>query len=225
VERPLVSIIMPVYNAEPFLRETLDSIYAQTYEPLEVIAVDDGSTDSSVTILRSYPDVRIVQQENQGPSAARNRAIEHARGEFIAYVDADDVVPPDKLSIQVGYLLEHPEVAATLGRQEWMNPPPGLARDVVWGDLDGVPIVSMVVRRRVLQDVGEVDEDKGGDLDFLVRLRERGLVFVVVPEIVLHRRYHGGNLVAGRGLGPLPAISLKEKLDRERARARAERPQ
>ena len=219
---PLVSIIMPVYNAEAFLRETLESIYAQTYEPFEVIAVDDGSTDSSVAILSSYPEVQVFQQANHGPSAARNRAIEYARGEFIAFVDSDDVIPANKLSLQVGYLLEHPEVAATLGRQEWMNPPPGLARDVVWGDLDGVPILSMVVRLAVLQDVGEMDEAKGGDLDFLVRLREQGHAFVVLPEIVLHRRYHGGNLVAGRGMSPLPAISLKEKLDRERARARGE---
>jgi glycosyltransferase involved in cell wall biosynthesis len=218
---PLVSIVMPVYNAEPFLAETLRSIAAQTYQPTELIAVDDGSTDASVEILRTHPGTRLLRQQNSGPSAARTRAIACAAGEFIAFVDADDVVPPNKLSVQVGYLLDHPEVAATLGRQEWMNPPPGLARDVVWGDLDGVPILSLVARRAVFAEVGEMDEEKGGDLDFLVRMRERGLTFVVLPEIVLHRRYHGGNLVAGRGLAPLPPISLKEKLDRERARARA----
>jgi glycosyltransferase involved in cell wall biosynthesis len=214
---PLVSIVMPVYNAEPFVRETLDSVFAQDYEPFEVIAVDDGSTDGGAAIVESYAGVTLLRQENQGASAARNNAIAHARGELIAFVDADDVVPPGKLNLQVGYLLEQPEVGATLGRQEWMNPPPGLARDAVWGDLDGIPILSMVVRRSVLDEVGEMDEEKGGDLDFLVRMRERGIEFVVLPDIVLHRRYHGGNLVAGRGLSPLPAISLKEKLDRERA--------
>jgi len=223
VQGPLVSIVIPVYNAEAFIGEALDSVFAQDYEPYEVIAVDDGSSDNSAAIVRSYPDVRFFQQENSGASAARNVGIAAARGEFVAFVDADDVVPPNKLSLQVGYLLEHPDVVCVLGRQRWMTLPEGLAKDVVWGDPDGIPIMSMVMRTSVLRDVGEYDEDKGGDLDMLVRLRERGLEFVVLPDFVLDRRYHGGNLVAGRNLSPLPAISLKEKLDRERAlRAAAE---
>jgi hypothetical protein len=80
----------------------------------------------------------------------------------------------------------------------------------------------MVVRRDIYLEVGEMDEDQGGDMDFLVRLRAAGYEFVVLPKIVLHRRYHGRNLVAGRGLSPLPLISLKAKLDHERAQ-RAER--
>jgi alpha-1,6-rhamnosyltransferase len=219
---PLVSVILPVYNAEPFLRETLDSVLAMDYEPFEVVAVDDGSTDGSVEILRSEPRVRLVEQANAGASAARNTGAHHARGALFAYVDADDLVPANKLALQVGYLLEHPDVACVLGRQEWMNPPEGLARDQVFGDLDGIPLMSMVIRADVLRELGDFDEEKGGDMDMLVRLRERGYSHHVLPEIVLHRRYHGGNLVAGRGLSPLPAISLKEKLDRERARARQE---
>jgi hypothetical protein len=146
-----------------------------------------------------------------------------AAGELIAFVDADDIVPSTKLAVQVGYLLEHPEVACVLGRQHWLNPPPGLARDPVWGDLDGIPINSAVFRTRVLRELGTFDEDKGGDLDMLVRLRAAGHAFEVLPEIVLHRRYHGGNLVAGRGLTPLPAISLWEKLARERAQRTQDR--
>jgi glycosyltransferase involved in cell wall biosynthesis len=223
VRGPLVSIVLPVYNAEAFVAETLESVFAQDYEPYEVIAVDDGSSDGSAAIVQSYPSVRFFQQENRGASAARNVGVAAANGELVAFVDADDVVPPNKLSLQVGYLLEHPDVVCVLGRQHWMTLPDGLAKDVVWGDPDGIPIMSMVMRTSVLREVGEYDEDKGGDLDMLVRLRERGLEFFVLPDIVLHRRYHGGNLVAGRNLSPLPAISLKEKLDRERAaRAAAE---
>jgi glycosyltransferase involved in cell wall biosynthesis len=222
VRGPLVSVVIPVYNAEDFIGEALDSVFAQDYEPFEVIAVDDGSSDGSAAVVESYPDVRFFRQENRGASAARNVGIEAARGEFVAFVDADDIVPPNKLSLQVGFLLEHPEVVCVLGRQHWMSVPEGLARDIVWGDLDGIPIMSMVMRTDVLREVGEYDEDKGGDLDMLVRLREKGLKFEVLPDIILHRRYHGGNLVAGRRLSPLPAISLKEKLDRERARRAAE---
>jgi len=217
---PLVSAIMPVYNAEAFLAEALESVFAQDYEPVEVIVVNDGSSDRSAEIARSFPGVRYFEQENQGASAARNLAIGHSAGEFIAFVDADDVFPPTKLTLQVGYLLEHPEVACVLGRQEWMQEPPNPVRDSVWGDIDGIPLLSMVARRSVLLEVGEFDEEQGGDMDFLVRLRAEGHQFVVLPDIVLHRRYHGNNLVAGRGLSPLPPISLKAKLDRERARMR-----
>ena len=221
MSNPLVSVVIPVYNAEPFLRATLASVFAQDYEPFEVLVVDDGSSDASGEIARTFPGVRYFRQENRGPSAARNLGVANARGELVANVDADDIIPPHKLTVQVRYLLEHPEIACVLGRQEWIDPPDELARDPVWGDLDGIPLNSMVVRRSALLEVGEFDEEKGGDLDFLVRLRERGLRHAVIPEIVVYRRYHGDNLVAGRGLSPLPAISLKEKLDRERARAAA----
>jgi glycosyltransferase involved in cell wall biosynthesis len=219
MHRPLVSVVMPVFNAQQFVGDALESVFAQDYDPIEVIAVDDGSTDTSAAIVQSFARVRYLRQAtNSGASEARNVGIDAARGEFIAFVDADDIVPPTKLTIQVGHLLAHPELACVLGRQHWMNPPSGLARDAVWGDLDGIPILSAVFRANVLRELGPFDEEKGGDLDMLVRLREAGYSFTVLPDIVLHRRYHGGNLVAGRGLTPLPPISLKEKLARERAR-------
>jgi alpha-1,6-rhamnosyltransferase len=217
---PLVSVIIPVYNAEAFLVEALASVFAQDYEPFEVIVVDDGSTDRSGAVAQADRRVRYLRQENRGAAEARNAGASHASGELFAYVDADDSVPPYKLRLQAGYLVEHPEVSAVLGRQEWVDPPPGLARDVVWGDLDGIPLMSMVVRADVVRQVGPFhDASWGEDMDFLIRLREHGFRFVVLPDIVLTRRYHGGNLFAGRGLAPVPPISLKQKLDRERARA------
>jgi glycosyltransferase involved in cell wall biosynthesis len=218
VKGPLVSAVMPVYNAEEFLAESLQSVFAQDYEPIEVIVVNDGSQDRSGEIARSFPGVRYYEQENQGASTARNHAIARANGEFVAFADADDVLPPTKLSTQVGYLLEYPDVACTLGRQHWLKEPPGAVRDAVWGDIDGIPLVSIVVRRSIIQELGGLHAAPTGDLDFLVRLREAGYKHVVLPEIVLHRRYHGENLVAGRGITPLPPMFLKAKLDRERAR-------
>jgi glycosyltransferase involved in cell wall biosynthesis len=218
--RPLVTVVVAVYNAERFLREALDSVLAQDYEPLEVIVVDDGSTDRSGEIARSYPRLRYLRQENGGPAAARNAAIAFARGELLAVADADDVQLPHRLSLQVGYLLEHPEVSVTLGRQEWITPPPGAARDRIWGDLDGVPLASMVARARAVREVGGYDPAlrTAEDVDLLVRLRERGHRLAIVPEVVVHRRYHGGNLVAGRRQEPIPLALLKAKLDRDRAR-------
>ena len=216
---PLASVIVPVYNRERFLRDTLDSIFALDYEPFEVVVVDDGSTDGSAAIAESYDGVRCIRQENSGPAAARNAGVDVSQGEFIAFVDSDDVVLPHKLSAQVGYLLDHPEIAATLGRQEWMTPPPNAVPDLVWGDLDGITPISVVIRRAALVEVGCFDPALRGpeDVDLLVRLREGGYRFLVIPDVVMRRRYHGDNLVAGNRDAPLPLELLKTKLDRERA--------
>ncbi len=97
-----VSVVIPCYNASPFLRETLDSVLNQTHPPLEVIVVDDGSTDDSAAIAESYgPPVRVVRQENQGESVARNRGIDDAKGDWVAFLDADDVWKPEKLDLQM----------------------------------------------------------------------------------------------------------------------------
>lgn len=101
--RQSISVVIPCYNAAPFLRETLDSVTAQTSPPLEVLVIDDGSTDASADIAGSYgPPVRVIRQENQGESVARNRGIDQARGEWIAFLDADDVWHPAKLQRQLG---------------------------------------------------------------------------------------------------------------------------
>ena len=216
---PLVSVVVPVYNVEGFLREALDSLFAQDYEPFEVVVVDDGSTDGSGTIARSYPEVRYLRQENQGPAAARNAGIAAARGEIVAFADADDVQLPTRLSVQVGHLTERPEISATLARQVWITPPPGAVPDVVWGDLDGIPAMTMVVQKRTLAELGGFDPRLRGpeDTDLLIRMREGGHRFVVLPEIVMRRRYHGENLVAGRGDVVAPAALIRAKLERSRA--------
>jgi glycosyltransferase involved in cell wall biosynthesis len=220
---PLVSVVMPVYNAEKFLPEALESVLEQDYEPFEVIVVDDGSTDGTPQVVERYPRVTYIRQENAGASAARNTGIATAAGEWIANVDGDDRVPPSKLSLQMDYLIRHPEVVCVLGRQEWIDPPPWLVRDQVYGELDGIPLNSMVARRDVLLELGGHDDSHGGDLDVLVRMRESGYEYAVIPEVVVYRRYHGENLVASAPITtPLPLVSLKAKLDRERARAAGE---
>ena len=106
---PRVSVVIPTYNCARFLGRTIDSALRQTYRDFEVIVVDDGSTDETQTLMASYGDgVRCICQPNQGVSAARNLAIEHSDGEFIAYLDADDLWSPEKLARQVEYLDAHP---------------------------------------------------------------------------------------------------------------------
>jgi glycosyltransferase involved in cell wall biosynthesis len=222
--RPLVSVITAVYNGERYLREALESLFAQDYEPFESIVVDDGSEDGTPEIARSFP-VRYHRQENQGAAAARNAGIALARGELIAYLDADDLLPPNKLSVQSAYLEGHPNVGCVLGRQEIMlqgvEPPEWLTRDALYGDLDGIPLVSAMVRKRVLDDLGGFDETFGfaEDRDLFIRMREHGVEITVLPEIMVYRRFHGENTNFRRRPAKHPILrSLKGKLDRERAK-------
>jgi glycosyltransferase involved in cell wall biosynthesis len=224
---PLVSVVVPVYNAEEFVAAAIKSLLAQTSPSFEVIVVDDGSTDRSAEIAGSFPEVETLRQSNAGPAAARNAGISRARGDFVAFHDADDLVPPTKLDVQVGYLLEHPGVDCVLARQEWIDPPAWLARDAVYGDLGGIPLPSAVYRASVLRELGGFNESfrTGEDVDLLIRLRERGGRYAIVPEVLLYRRFHGDNLSVVGGPPKNRIRSLKEKLDRERARGGVEERQ
>src|SRR5438128_3215870 len=97
-----VTVIMPVFNREHLVRRALESVLSQTYKPDQIIAVDDGSTDGTPAILRSFsPSVTVLAQNNQGPYPARNLALQHARGDYIAFLDSDDLWMPLKLEKQV----------------------------------------------------------------------------------------------------------------------------
>ncbi len=107
--RPLVSVVIPAYNAEGYLAATIESVLAQTYRPLEVLVVDDGSSDGTVALARSFGDpVRVIEQENKGPAGARNTGFAEARGDIIALLDADDLWMPERLAACVDLLQSDP---------------------------------------------------------------------------------------------------------------------
>jgi GT2 family glycosyltransferase len=210
--RPLVSVVVPVYNGARFLAAALESVFAQDYRPIEIIVVDDGSDDGSAEIARSFDGVRYLFQNNQGQAAARNVGVHAARGEFVAFLDADDLMLPGKISAQLNYLLQHPETACTLsGREIFCEPqvePPTWLRDderpreeldaagAELEDLRAGGMSSVVFRRRALARAGGFDPDLRlvEDIDWLLRLREAGLNVAVLPQVLWRRRIHGANL-------------------------------
>ena len=110
--RPLISVIIPTYNAAPYIGETLDSVLSQTYPRKEIIVIDDGSTDSTPQSLEAYNStVRSIRQENAGAGAARNAGVKAASGDYIAFLDADDLWLPEKLDVQMRIAEKHPESA------------------------------------------------------------------------------------------------------------------
>jgi glycosyltransferase involved in cell wall biosynthesis len=221
---PLVTMIVAVHNGERYLRTALESLYAQDYEPFEVVFVDDGSTDGSATIAREFEGLRYVHQENQGLAAARNTGLSLAAGEFLGYLDDDDLIPPHKIRRQAEYLAANPEVGCVLGRQDitfepGVDPPEWLTRDTIFGDLDGIPLVSAMIRTELLRAVGgfDISYPFAEDRDLFVRLREHGVRIEVIPEVLLFRRFHGQNMNFRLRPRKHPLLrSLKAKIERER---------
>ena len=119
--KPFVSVLMPVYNAEKYLAASIGSVLAQTYGDFELLICDDASTDGSAEIVRSFDDARITlmaNASNLGNAATRNRLIEHASGEYMAVLDADDMAEPDRFAKQVEFLEKHPEIGLC---GSWVN--------------------------------------------------------------------------------------------------------
>lgn len=227
--RGLVSAIIPAYNAAAFLAEAIESVLAQRYPDIEIIVVDDGSTDDPGEVARRFPRaVRCVRQDNAGPAAARNRGIRMACGEFIAFLDADDLWPADKLDIQMPRLAGDPALDVVAGRIQYVRLDGAAELDLRFEDerntVTHVHLGSAVFRRRAFERVGLFDETLrfSEDQDWYLRAREQALSIVVVREITLLYRLHAGNMTRNATSQQLGlALVLKKSLDRRRMKTGA----
>jgi glycosyltransferase involved in cell wall biosynthesis len=216
---PLVSVIIPVFNGERFLREAVESVLAQQYSSLEIIVVDDGTTDGTANVARSLPEtVRYLYQTNQGPAAARNRGIEQAQGSLIAFADADDLWPADKLELQLPYLIKEPAVDIVLGRmqQVLLSEAQEIAEPAF-----SVNLGSAIIRKCVFERVGLFDETMrySEDVDWFMRARESGAAIVTIDAVTLLYRQHEENMTRGKSTSELNVLkALKKSLDRRRER-------
>jgi len=185
-KRDLVSVVTATYNMAQYLGDTLDSILAQDYPAIESIVVDDGSSDDTPSILARYakdPRVHVIRQENAGQTAAKNRGIAAARGEFVAFCDADDTWRSDKLSLQVPRFRADQRVAVVFSDMQCVDgnghPVPLIGptqryRGRVTAPLlvdNFVPFPSAVVRGAVLDELGSFDERLTMSIDYELWLR------------------------------------------------------
>jgi len=202
VSRPLVSVVLPVFNGEAFLREAIESVLAQTWSPVELIAVDDGSTDRSAEIAQEYP-LTYVRQENRGVAAARNRGVEAAKGELLSFIDQDDVWLPEKLESQVAALDEEPDAGICSCRfQMFLEPgaevPEWADAGLLKGSHRTAQVGTLLVRRDVFDEVGPFDTTyfAANDTDWFLRARDLGLPVALVEEPLQRYRLHGANASA-----------------------------
>lgn len=139
---PKVSVLIPCYNAERWIGQTLNSVLEQTWPNLEIVVVDDGSTDGSIDVVRGFEGrgVRLVRQSNSGASSARNRALACATGEYIQFLDADDLISSDKIAVQVSRLAAAPHAVATCRWGRFYGSPTEAKIEMreEWHDLDAI---------------------------------------------------------------------------------------
>ena len=222
---PGVSTIIPCLNGERYLAETIGSVLAQSYRPLEIVVVDDGSTDRSVEIARSFGDpVRVLTQPRSGASAARNRGVESANGVLLAFLDADDLWTEGGLNRLVAALVRGPNLDMVLGHTEQFVSPdvPPAARVRIRFDHAPTPARlsgALLVRRSAFDRVGGFSPrwQTGEFIDWYLRAEELGLRSVVLPETVLRRRLHLSNHGVVRHEARRDyAFLIKAALDRRR---------
>jgi glycosyltransferase involved in cell wall biosynthesis len=204
----MVSCVVPVWNGERHLAETLDSILGQTLAPLEVIVADDGSTDGTAALVARYGrSITYVRQQNRGAPSARNLGLSIARGDFIAFLDADDLWRPDKLAVQMARFDSRPELEVSVTHLEnfWSL---DMAADERWCDTERRPSVvagyspsTIVARTETFAKVGRWDESirHASTADWFVRARAAGVVMELLPDVLVRRRLHHANATRAHG--------------------------
>jgi len=204
-QNSLVSVIIPTYNAQKFIAEAIDSILCQSYENIEIIVVDDGSTDSTKELVTNYDDrVYYYYQNHKGLSSALNRGLELAKGEFIAFLDADDLWLPNKLILQISKLQEDSKIEMVFGQVKhfFSTELTKNEREQIFcpkHKMPGYSKTSMVIKRNSMFRVGLFSPkySTGEFIDWYIRSQEIGVKGYLIPELVTMRRIHRNNMTKG----------------------------
>lgn len=194
-----ISVLMPVYNAEAFLEETLESILSQTLPPYEIIALDDGSTDGSAAILEKRKEIRLIRSGHRGVNRARNLLIREAAGDIVAFMDADDLWDPCKLEKQAAVLEQHPECDIAVCSAETfldssVTDPSYRQKELAASSFPFLLQASLI--RRELFDRFLFNETlaSGEDTDWFMRVTAAGVRICRMQETLCRYRIHGSNI-------------------------------
>ena len=198
------SVVIPMYNGEKFIANTLDSVKSQTFKDFEVIVVNDGSTDRSIAVVDAYKKkgdlpIVLISQKNSGLGSARNLGILHARGEYIALLDQDDIWYPEKLNAVAGatadviYHAQHVRRAGNILRTLRSKNYKDMSESLFWrNDLSGSTVC---FKKKILEKVGGFAEDLlfVEDYDLWLRMADMGVEFFYLDTVLGERIIHGSN--------------------------------
>jgi len=205
-----VSIVIPAYNAEKYIQQTVDSVLTQTYPNFEIIVVNDGSTDSTAQILAEYGNkIHYIYQQNKGLSGARNTGFLATRGEYLLFLDSDDLILPDKLDLQVSFLTANPQFALVYSAWQYINKDAScilgeirphkqghLLKELLNHTFYISTIGTVLIRRECLEKVGLFDTSlkRNEDFDLWLRLSRAGYAFGYIDLPLLQYRIHQDSL-------------------------------
>ena len=233
-DRPTVSVVIPCYNQGRFLREAVDSVLRQTCPAAEIIVVDDGSTDGTAAVAKSFPEVRYLAQHNQGAPVARNAGLAASTGEFLIFVDADDRLRPQAIEIGVEALMAHPQWAFAAGFVSLIAEDGSERHLPSQKGPSGDPYVhllrsnfiwtpgAVMYRRTALQAVNGFDRTAGASADYELNLRiARQFPVGSHGRVVLEYRQHAGSMSSDPRYMLKSAVSVR-RAERRHARRSAE---
>ena len=228
-QKPQISIIIPTYNRGWILKEAIDSVLSQNCTDFELIVVDDGSTDNTLALLQAYKGrLNLLQQENRGVSSARNLGIKNSCGQYIAFLDSDDLWLPDKLSFQLEFFILHREALICQTEEMWIRNGtrvnPGKKHKKISGhifeqslSLCLVSPSAVMMDRRLFEETGIFDENLHAceDYDLWLRTTLKYPVFLLDKPLVIKRGGHPDQLSKAPGLDKYRIASILKLLQSE----------
>lgn len=212
-----ISVIIPVFNGEKFIAEALDSVLAQTLPAYEIIIIDDGSTDGSAQIIQNaYADkVKYIYQENSGVSVARNLGIQLAQGEFIAFIDQDDMYLPTKFKNELELFKQNQDALIISGKWRYFFASEHLKNNFIYQEqIDkeqyGNFLGAYLFKKSLFELIGDFDAELDGneDVDLFLRIKDKGIATIMSDKLSLLYRHHENNTSKTDGF----ANNLQERM-------------
>lgn len=238
MKNPLISVIIPVFNGEKYIAEAIQSVLNQksvlnqNYEPLEILVIDDGSTDETASVVKSIDaNINYFYQNNQGVAMARNTGLKNTKGDFITFIDSDDLWPANKLSIQLARFSGKPHLEIVQGYiRRFISPNSPTPPNFIIGK-DDAPVFALhlgagVFKKSVFKKIGLMDGNMkyAEDIDWFLRAIENQVSISVSDEIVYFYRAHQSNMTHNTNQTNLYMLkACKKSLDRRR-KANPENP-
>ncbi len=218
---PLVTCIIPAFDREEYIAEAVDSVLNQSYGNIEIIVVDDGSTDNTPGILSSYNGkIKILRQQNSGASAARNMGISKASGDFISFLDSDDLWEKNKIALQMECFQNNPEIDVCLCNTKIFSEKEIINLDRKYIIATPYHLCSILIRKDALDKVGyfRTDLKFGEDTDFFLRINKMGIPLKILQDKLVSIRIHKNNLTGNFKVRDREEVfsGIKNALDKKR---------
>jgi glycosyltransferase involved in cell wall biosynthesis len=220
-----ISVIIPIHNDALYIQAAITSVLSQGVENLEIIIIDDGSTDDFEEKIKCFNDpcIRLIKQNNSGAAIARNNGVKNARGEFLAFLDADDIWAPKKLKLQLEVLINHEDVNMVFGQVKEFYDSSILGFDDLQKNVKtfvGYSPIALLVYKSDFLRVGDFQSKwKVAEfIDWYDRAKYVGLTEIILPDVLAFRRIHSGNIDRLQRPDAKQYVAvLKEALDRNRS--------